>query len=309
MWFQKIILYKKASLIKEIEEPLAGLAAQCAISWDDAQKLDSIMSSQIKNIPHCHLLYALNLEWIQINSNIYVDKKETFWKGQNVSARPYIKGNLPYRGLILSSVYISKISLTHCITAMQAVVKDNILLGFIGADFNLNDLPEPEESKKPEEGHSQFKGDPSIRRLVFQQTRSKSMMDEHIDEVMYIVDTLFSEHGVFHVILHFSSSRAVFWLYDDPYNYHLNSIDEILDPEIWLAYPERKYPKEAIVSQETLRKVLQSFKALRNADENIYLRSSSVNIMNGMVGLTFSCDGSHYMQANEFIDKDISFWI
>ena len=55
--------------------------------------------------------------------------------------------------------------------------------------------------------------------------------------------------------------------------------------------------------------VFQQLKALRFADETIYLRSGSINIMNGMVGLTFSCDGSHYMPVEEFLDKDLSFWL
>jgi hypothetical protein len=32
-------------------------------------------------------------------------------------------------------------------------------------------------------------------------------------------------------------------------------------------------------------------------DENIDLRSGSLNIYNGIVGLNFSCDGSHYMPS------------
>jgi hypothetical protein len=31
--------------------------------------------------------------------------------------------------------------------------------------------------------------------------------------------------------------------------------------------------------------------------------------MNGMLGLTFSCDGSHYMPVDEFLEKDLSFWL
>lgn len=309
MWFQSVIVSKKTVLAKIISEPLDRLAVLCAENWHNPDKIDEIMHNEIGNIPHCHLLYALNLNWHQINSNVFPDRIEKFWQGQNVSARPYIKGNLPYRGLVLSSVYISKISLTHCITAMQAVVKDDVLLGFIGADFNVSDVPELDGRDVPPAEYSQYKGDPSIRRQVFDQTRVKSQMDEHIDEIIYIMDTLFCEHGVFHVILHFSSSRAVLWLYDDPYNYRLNNIDELLDPEIWLAYPHRPYPEKAKVNQEALRKVLESFKALRNADDNIYLRQGSINIMNGIIGLTFSCDGSHYMPANEFIEKDLSFWI
>jgi hypothetical protein len=44
------------------------------------------------------------------------------------------------------------------------------------------------------------------------------------------------------------------------------------------------------------------------ADENIYLRMSSINLFNGMVSLTFSCDGTHYMRYDEFLGKDGPFW-
>jgi hypothetical protein len=47
---------------------------------------------------------------------------------------------------------------------------------------------------------------------------------------------------------------------------------------------------------------------LRFADETIYLRAASLNIVNGMVGLNFSCDGSHYMHYEEFLEKSMPFW-
>ena len=43
------------------------------------------------------------------------------------------------------------------------------------------------------------------------------------------------------------------------------------------------------------------------ADENIYLRMSSINLFNGMVSLTFSCDGSHYMRYDEYLGKGSPF--
>jgi hypothetical protein len=55
--------------------------------------------------------------------------------------------------------------------------------------------------------------------------------------------------------------------------------------------------------------VLEQFRQLRFMDENIYLRSGSLNIFNGTVGLNFSCDGSHYMNYREFLDKELQFWI
>ena len=72
---------------------------------------------------------------------------------------------------------------------------------------------------------------------------------------------------------------------------------------------ESKAASAAKVSPAEIRKTLEEFKALRFADETIYLRSGSLNIMNGMIGLTFSCDGSHYMSVQEFLEKDLSFWI
>lgn len=31
--------------------------------------------------------------------------------------------------------------------------------------------------------------------------------------------------------------------------------------------------------------------------------------MNGMIGLTFPCDGSHYMPVEEFLNKNLEFWV
>ena len=50
-------------------------------------------------------------------------------------------------------------------------------------------------------------------------------------------------------------------------------------------------------------------KKLRFMDETLYLRSSSINIFNGMVSLTFSCDGSHYLPYEEFLAKETTFWL
>ena len=307
MWLKKTIIQKKAALTKLVKSELKDLAEACAEAWPDPDRIDEILQNGLTKIPNCRLIYALDKEWHQINSNVTPEKIEKEWRGQDFSGRPFVKGNLPYRGMILSSVYISKISLVHCITAIQAVVRDS-LVGFIGADFNLDDIPEFEIGEKVTEDKAQYKGDPSIRGQVFNQTRSKSLMDTHIDEVIYILDTLYSEHGLFHCILHFSSSRFVVWAYDDPYNYRLHSLDEILDSEIWLAYPSRPYPAKAKVPREMIRRVLETFRKLREADDNIYLRIGSLNIMNGLVGLTFSCDGSHYMQVEEFLEKDMGYW-
>jgi hypothetical protein len=154
----------------------------------------------------------------------------------------------------------------------------------------------------------QFRGDPSVRGTVFMQTRTQSMFDEHFDAAIEQIDRLMREHGVFHSKIHFSSGRCSFWMFDDPYGYRLHGIEEIIDPELCLAYPVRTYPANAHTPADDIMRVLVQFKALRFADETIYLRSGSINVMNGMVGLTFSCDGSHYLSVDEFLTQDTGFW-
>ena len=60
---------------------------------------------------------------------------------------------------------------------------------------------------------------------------------------------------------------------------------------------------------ELVRPVFEQFKELRNVDENVYLRSGSLNVISGMVGLTFSCDGSHYMPVKKFLDTSENRWL
>jgi hypothetical protein len=155
----------------------------------------------------------------------------------------------------------------------------------------------------------QLKGDPAIRAGLFHQERTTSPMDEHIDEVLDLLTELITVHGVFHAKLHFSSSRATLWLVDDPYRYRIHGIADLTDPDLCLAYPRRDYPADAVVRPDAVRDILHCFRDLRFMDETLYLRSGTLNIFNGIVGLTFSCDGSHYMPWNEFLERNVGFWL
>jgi len=134
-------------------------------------------------------------------------------------------------------------------------------------------------------------------------------MDDHIDLVLSTVQRLLEAHGVFHTKIHFSSGRCSFWLFEDPYSYRIHVVDELIDPDLFLYYPPQPYPSIATITPDQICAVLQELKELRFADETVYLRSASLNIINGMTGLTFSCDGSHYMPVEEFLEKNLSFWL
>jgi len=110
-------------------------------------------------------------------------------------------------------------------------------------------------------------------------------------------------------VIHFSSSRATVWFIDDPFRYRIFDHEALSDPDICLLYTRRQYPGEAVIPRDRVIDILNGMRQLRTADDTLYLRSASINIFNGLVSLTFSCDGSHYMSWQEFLDKDMSFWV
>ena len=154
----------------------------------------------------------------------------------------------------------------------------------------------------------QYRGDPAVRGGMFDQRRVRSAMDDQFDETFAQVEKLMCEHGVFHAKLHFSSSRATLWLYNDPYRYRVLSVDELLHCTPCHDCPQTHYPHEAIVAPQQIRQVLEMFRVLRFSDEQIYLRAGSLNLINGLVGLFFSCDGSHYLPADEFLASPYTRW-
>ena len=119
---------------------------------------------------------------------------------------------------------------------------------------------------------------------------------------------LMTEHGVFHGKLHFSSSRATIWMVDNPYAYRILNIDELADPDTCLAYPRRPYTERAVMPAAQITPIFELFRALRFADDHVYLRAGSLNVCNGMVALNFSCDGSHYLRYDEFLANGTEFW-
>ncbi len=154
----------------------------------------------------------------------------------------------------------------------------------------------------------QYRGDPSIRGGLFEQCRVRSAMDDRLDQTFARVEWLMQQQGVFHAKLHFSSARATLWLYSDPCRYRVLSLDELLDDSPLQDAPQACYPEEAIIDPGLIRPILEGFRILRFTDEQLYLRAGSLNIVNGLVGLNFSCDGSHYLDAHEFLQASSARW-
>ena len=310
-WLENAVNRQLDNISELLKVPLQELAELCAPSWHDQMLLDDALLSYLRNKTNhrCRSLYAIDLLGKQVSSNIFADGLDASNIGQDLSDRPYL-GLVEHMkdNFVLSTVYLDRRRRRPCITALQRVIHEGHTQGYIAADFSLKELPLRDVEVRDIEQWRQIKGDPSIRGTLFQQTRTTSAMDNDIDNVMSVIEALVCEQGIFHAKLHFSSSRATLWPYCDPYRYRIHVLDEILNPRVCLIYNKMEYPQEAVIPVEQVSPVLNVFKALRAADETIYLRAASLNIMNGLIGLNFSCDGSHYMPADEFLGKDISFW-
>lgn len=301
------IQQQREALVGQLVTPLRKLAAECAPVWGQREALDSVLIQYFPEIPYCTFLYAVDLQGIQISDNISKGGLLPEHFGRDRSQRPYMQEQVPEEGFLLSEAYISQFARRPSLTAIQRV-GDGQAVGYLGADFDLRNLPMTSELYEESRDWRQIKGDPAIRTTVFQQQRSESLFDRHIEQAMSILEELLTERGMFQGVFHFSSSRATIWLIDDPYRYRILDHEALEDPDICLAYPARNYPKDALIPANTVGAILEGMKGLRLSDETLYLRSSSINIFNGMISLTFSCDGSHYMSYEEFLDKDMSFW-
>ncbi len=322
---QRTIDRQRQALAEMLSQPLLEAAHAASEVWGDSAHLDDALETAIHRIPYCKFMYALRPDGIQLSSNLMQHGRDAGDVGRDRSQRPYMREAVPISGFLLSQAYISMRVKRPSLTAIQLVRDDTgHVLGYIGADFDLRDLPLTRELADEPRNWRQIKGDPAIRGTVFHQSRSDSQMDLHIDTVLGVMEELILDHGVFHCKLHLSSSRVTLWLMEDPYRYRLLDIASLTRPDICLTFPRCHYPSRgvpqsgtggrpdpgvALIPAEHIREILQAIKRLRFIDETFYLRSATLNIFNGMVALTFSCDGSHYLPWDEFLTKGDAFWV
>lgn len=308
---EAVVARQRAELQRLLEDPLRRIARACAGVWGDREQLDEVLGRMISTVLYCRFVYALDARGIQLSDNVGRRGLVRADFERDRSNRPYLREAMDStQEFLLSRAYITLRDRRPGLTALH-VVRDKLgqALGFVGADFFLSDLPLTRRSTDSLTHWQQMRGDPAIRGAVFYQTRSESEMDRNLDTVFGVVEELMADHGMHHIMLHFSSSRAVYWRVDDPYRYHLLDIRSLTNPDICLAFRRQPYPTDAVVPKDSIRPVLDGLRALRFVDEMFYLRSGTLNIFNGIVALTFSCDGSHYLPYDEFLKMDTAFWL
>ena len=154
----------------------------------------------------------------------------------------------------------------------------------------------------------QVKGDPSVREFLFQQSRVESLFDSAIDRIHDIVRVLLTRKGAFHVKIHYSSSQLTCWFSDDAYRYRVYVREEVLAEGFIEQFRDAPLDHlQPVIDTDDVSAILKEFSRLRTTDETIYLRNGSINRINGMIGMTFSCDGAHYIDHKTFFEKLESF--
>jgi len=111
-----------------------------------------------------------------------------------------------------------------------------------------------------------------------------------------IVHTVLTRKGVFHAKINYSSSQLTCWFARDPFCYEKFVREEVLADGFIDGFPDADHAgRTPVIDARDIERLQKEFKRLRLTDETVYLRNGAVNLINGMINMTFSCDGTHYI--------------
>ena len=217
---QKIVKKQRKALKELLFESMSELATSCAGEMNNRQALEEILSNEMSSADYCKYLWVLDKTGRHLTDNAMRTGFKHGQVGRDRAARPYLQRAMKGKDYYLSEAYISRNRKRPTLTAVKIIYDESgHVNGYLGADFDLRELPNTAEAYKNEKDWKQIKGDPAIRSGLFSQQRVESAMDAQIDNVLSVIQELMLEHGVFPATLHFSSSRATFWLVYNPFYY------------------------------------------------------------------------------------------
>ena len=258
---QAAIARQRMLLHGRLAGQLGRLVLPCRAAWGNRDALETLLNTALEDLPACKYLFLLDRDARQITANLSREGRLPEQHGRDRSQRPYLAEALSGAEFSLSPAYLSRNQRRPSLTAIQRITDaDSGLIGFLGADFDLRELPLTRELYRQPDQWLQLKGDPAIRGGLFYQQRVESLMDSRIDAVLELLTELLAGHGVFHGKLHFSSSRATLWSLDDPYRFRVLDFEDLANPDTRLAYPRRDYPADALIPAAHIGDVLATFK-------------------------------------------------
>ena len=187
---QQCIARQRDALGIFLSEPLGKVAVSCSEVWSDIGALEDVLRIGLANLPYCSLMIATDLEGIQISAQVGLEGDDRSQLGLDRSQLPYMKTVVPTTDFVLSESYISQRSKRPSITAVHIVKSNNKPIGFISAHFDLRKLPLTAPLYEESTDWLQMKGDPSIRSGLFAQQRVESVLDQHVDAIISVLEEL-----------------------------------------------------------------------------------------------------------------------
>ena len=124
--------------------------------------------------------------------------------------------------------------------------------------------------------------------------------DDRLDELVEITKNLILNKGVFHLAIHFASSQLICWTFDNPYSYQIYHAEEVFSDGFMRHFVSLESKLHTSIKKEQVLPILKSLKILREKPNNSELRNASIHMMNGYIGLTFSCDDTRYINFKDF---------
>ncbi len=294
----------REKLGKLMHAPMTALASDLSTCWGDEEKMAAALQAGLERLPYGRQAVALTDHGERIGP--LMGRKGEKEAKADWSREPWLQEAMPPWGFLLSKAHSTGKDLG--VTAAHRVYQGEKVVGLVAVTLKLSDLPNVEGFDGRIRKWEQIKGDPAIRSKLFEQRREQSAMDARLSNAVLILSDLITKRGLFQAVIHFSGSRTTGWFLDDPHRYVFLDSKTLTDPQRVLAFPQAKYPEDAALPKENVLEVLNRMALLRMSDETIYLRSASLNIFNGLVSLTFSCDGTHYVPWKDFLDEESGFW-
>jgi len=310
MWqiWSESINRQRDALTRILRDPLEQITGDCIPLWGQCESIENLFLISFPRIPYCAGLYALNTDGRQISATVSYKGVMEGTFGRNLSQRPYLKNLVPAWGFLLSDAYISQQEQCPTITALQIVRSGNSVLGFIGADFDLRDLPITSEIYLESTKWQQLEHEHSSGNRNKQQTLFRSKMDKTLDQSHSTIEDLMTSRGIFQCGIHFCSGQVALWKINDPYRYQLLDYESLNDSNTLQNYPFQQYPENAEIPRTAIGDILERLRKLRQSEELVYLRSALINLFNGKIRLNFSGDTVYFLHYDEFLEKKTGFW-
>ena len=125
--------------------------------------------------------------------------------------------------------------------------------------------------------------------------------DDRLDDLMDIAKQLMNRKGVYHLGIHFSSSQLVCWTSDNPYNYQVFTAEAVFADDFADQFASSKSQMHTQININEVESILESLKCLRENKGAGELLNASIHMVNGMIGLTFACDDTRYINYKDYM--------